>query len=261
MKETGKNTILFLDFDGTLVDIRATPGEIFLDKAQWGVLEDLASKHFLFVLSGRSFPDIQKRVPTSLTGIAGDHGAVRQFGEELFIIPEAHEIKDLVKALGNSFSSVRKQFHKVLIEEKDYSISVHYRNISPILISELHNTISGIKKQIDPFNELIETTGKCVWEFRHPEARKEKALEWFVEKLKEHLPENLKRRYVFIGDDLTDWNSIIWAEESGGKGIWIGEKYPHPIGEYRPEKFNSPKEVWGNLMEWSTNENFIPFSD
>lgn len=261
MNKIQGETTLFLDFDGTLADIRDTPGEVYLDKEQWAILEKLASRHSLFVLSGRSFADIQKRVPSSLTGISGDHGAIRQFGKDLFVIPEAHSVKDLVKILSAALYPLNAEFPHMLLEPKDYSVSVHYRNLPVDEIPSLYKSISDIKQQIDPFDALIETRGKSVWEFRHPEARKEKALEWFVEKMRENHPALLKSRYIFIGDDRTDWNSILWAGNSGGKGIWVGDEYPYPIEDYRPSKRSSPKEIWKDLEKWSREETFIPFFD
>lgn len=261
MDQTQGETTLFLDFDGTLADIRDTPGEVYLDKDQWEILEKLTHKHSLFILSGRSFADIRKRVPSSLAGISGDHGAIRQFGEELFVIPEVHSVKDLVKTLSAALSPLESKFPHLLMETKDYSISIHYRNLPTHKISSLYNNISEIKHQIDPFNALVETKGKSVWEFRHPEARKEKALEWFLEKMRSNYPTLRRSRCVFIGDDRTDWNSILLAGNSGGKGIWVGDEYPYPIENYRPSKRNSPKEIWKDLEQWSREEAFIPFSD
>lgn len=260
MYKREEETMLFLDFDGTLAEIRDTPGEVFLDKNQWMILEHLTTRHSLFVLSGRSFNDIQKRVPSTLTGISGDHGAVRLFGRELFVISEAQSVKKLVKTLSAAFSPLKAEFPKMFLEPKDYSVSVHYRNLPDNAITDLYNYISDIKRQIDPYDELIETKGKSVWEFRHPEARKEKALEWFIEKKKERQPSLLRERTIFIGDDLTDWNSILWAGNSGGKGIWVGNNYPYPTNNYQPEIRSSPKEIWKDLEQWSKDESFIPFS-
>lgn len=261
MQKTEQKTILFLDFDGTLAEIRDTPGEVYLEKNQWMILEHLSIRHSLFVVSGRSFNDIQKRVPETLTGIAGDHGAVRRFGKDTFVISEAQSVKDLVKTLSVAFLPLELKFSGMLLEPKDYSVSVHYRNLPVNQISELYNHISNIKHQLDPSNELIETMGKSVWEFRHPEARKEEALEWFVRKMKEKRSSSTKERYIFIGDDQTDWNSILWAGHSGGKGIWVGSHFPCPIGNYTPDIKNSPKEIWEELEKWSTSKDFIPFSD
>jgi trehalose 6-phosphate phosphatase len=256
-----EETMLFLDFDGTLAEIRDTPGEVFLDQDQLTILEQLSKRHSLFVLSGRSFNDIQKRVPDTLAGISGDHGAVRLFKKELFVIPEAHSIKSLVKKLSIGLSLLKAEFPNMFLEPKEYSVSVHYRNLPDNQIPQLYNTISEIKHQIDQFDELIETKGKAVWEFRHPEARKENALEWFVNKTKGQESSLLNKRYVFIGDDQTDWNSILWAGNSGGKGIWVGNNYPFPTDRYQPSILSSPREIWKELKEWSMDDSFHPFSD
>lgn len=261
MEPTLEKTILFLDFDGTLAEIRDTPEEVYLDREQWLILEKLSQKHSLFILSGRSFHDIQKRVPRSLAGISGDHGAIREFGKEIFIIPAAHSIKELLNTLSKALLSLKFDYPKMLLEVKDFSISIHYRNLPTDEIPGLYKKISTIKQQIDRTNTFVETKGKSVWEYRHPDARKEKAMSWFVEKIKEREAPLKKIRNIFIGDDLTDWESIIWAGNSGGKGIWVGESFPYPIETYKPEKRVNPKEIWKDLEMWSKDDTFIPFSD
>ncbi|BAM06618.1 trehalose-phosphatase [Leptospirillum ferrooxidans] len=261
MKPILEETILFLDFDGTLAEIRDTPDEVYLDQEQWMILENLSKKHSLFVLSGRSFHDIQKRVPRSLAGLSGDHGAIREFGKEVFIIPAGQTIKELLKTLSKEIFSLESEYPKMLVETKDFSLSIHYRNLPEEEVPDLYKKISAIKRRVDTTNILVEAKGKSVWEYRHPDARKEKAVSWFVEKIKEKEASLKKTRNVFIGDDLTDWNSIIWAGNSGGKGIWVGENFPYPIETYKPEKRISPKEIWKDLEMWSKDDTFIPFSD
>lgn len=251
-------TILFLDYDGTLSDIRESPGSVFLSKSEFDLLDRLTKDHTIVVISGRSFTDIQKRVPSSLSGISGDHGAVRQYLDQIYTLPEVQSTNELTVEIASEISQIKGLFSGLEVEQKDYSISIHYRNVAPSILEKMKNNVLEIKIRVDKKEQLRVTNGKCVIEFRHPEATKEKAMQWFIELINK---DKEKSRIVMVGDDLTDWNSILLAEQSGGRGVWVGREFPTlPPAGMNPLKIESPAQVWDSLKGWEKKPSFIPFS-
>jgi len=125
--EPQRNWALFLDFDGTLLDIAPKPDEVEIPLSLPGTLLSASAwlEGALAIVSGRALSQIDRFLdPLRLPG-GGEHGATVRLpngtletaGPES-IVPVAWrtEILKATSAWGG-----------VLVEEKPYGISIHYR--------------------------------------------------------------------------------------------------------------------------------------
>ena len=245
-----KNAVLFLDFDGTLAPIQEKPDLVHLPENHLLSLKTLSSLIPVFVLSGRSIPDLQKRLPvTDLAGVSGDHGASRIYRGEVFLEPNAEIARAQLTPLETMLKELPEQWPGVFIERKQFSLSIHYRQLS---IEKQEAFISFMEKIFhQATTKILEMRhGKCVLEFRHPEINKESALKWFLKRVSEERNSgNASGSSLFpimVGDDITDWNAIKTAINLGGVGIWVGDRPPE---RHVPAaaRLSSPEEVWNFL--------------
>lgn len=122
---------LFLDFDGTLSPIAASPAEARLPARTRELLEMLADRMRVTIVSGRSLGDIRSRVGLSSLSYAGNHGLewVLDGTEGHVPIDNAHRarVREALTILGK----VASEFPGALLEDKGYTVSLHYRMVAP----------------------------------------------------------------------------------------------------------------------------------
>ncbi|MHB1286438.1 MAG: trehalose-phosphatase [Leptospirales bacterium] len=236
--------VLFLDFDGTLSPLKSHPDLVWLSDRQSDLLRAIAQRIPTVIISGRALPDLLKRVPgDSLAGVAGDHGASRIFRGKSYVQDEAKEVGSLIHQLSCQLQQHIQSWSGVHVEEKEYSISVHYRHLPTAQWAAFCESIEKVGSS--PYFESLKISpGKCVWEFRHPMINKETALLWYLQKLAE---EKGQARWtgqpIMIGDDTTDWMAIKTVIGLGGTGIWVGGTPPE-TGAPHPLHLSSPEDVW-----------------
>lgn len=243
------HSVLFLDFDGTLAPIQERPDTVFLPDSRYSLLKALCKKLPVFILSGRSLPDLQHRLPLDeLTGASGDHGASRIYKGERYPDPDADSARASMHALFRILLPTLTEWSGVSVEQKEYSLSVHYRQLREDKRKDFSEFLAD-RFRLAGMVDLEMRHGKCVFEFRHPRISKESALLWFLQQLESHIHPTVKGNHtsypIMIGDDTTDWNAIKTAINVGGAGFWVGEKLPDDSPP-RPALMKNTDHVW----EW-----------
>jgi len=211
---------LFLDFDGTLVELAARPEAIVVPDAVserlWSLSARLEGR--LALVSGRAIDDLERHLGSLAIARAGSHGIARMLadgsvlGEEPEIFPA-----DAAETL-RTFAQTRG----FLLEEKPHGAALHYR-AAPHLEEEGANFAGNFAK----LHGLEVKRGKCVIELVRPGADKGSAVRAFMT-----IAPFVGARPVFVGDDLTDEDGFAAAEELGGFGIIVGERQPS-VARYR----------------------------
>ena len=107
----------------------------------------------------------------------------------------------------------------VVIEDKGYSIAVHYR-LAPQLGHEVRDEVSAVCARF-PSARLEILPGKSVVEVKQPSFNKGTAVRELM-----GYPPFAGRRPVFIGDDVTDLSVFAILPEFAGIGISVGTKVP-----------------------------------
>jgi trehalose-phosphatase len=192
-----KRVALFLDFDGTLAPIVRDPLKAVLPEETRALVEKLAARMHVYIVTGRALKDIRTRAPLKDVEYAGNHGlewtdkGKRRRGK---ISPQTlADLRDALKG-SQALSRVPGAF----VENKTYSISFHYRNIAAAAVPEF---IRGLKAILWPIvargrTEILEQ--KKVIEIRTRGMHKGD----FVRGALKRLPAGTLG--IYIGDDTTD---------------------------------------------------------
>src|SRR5262245_60074526 len=119
------NSALFLDIDGTLLDIARTPDAVIVPRDLRSSLDKLQDElqGALAFVSGRSLAAIDRLFAPLITPAIGCHGVeVRGAGGRVEAL--APPLPDWVVQL---FADLAQSHSGVLLEDKRYVLSLHYR--------------------------------------------------------------------------------------------------------------------------------------
>ena len=158
---------LFLDFDGTLVEIAPSPEDVHLDRRVAPALTVLRAQlgGALALVSGRPIGFLDEMLAPHRFDIAGLHGAQIRADGEIRSQADTHEgmraaLRDLVR-FANSHVGI-------IVEDKRISVALHWR-LAPALEEEALALIRGIAARMGPAMRLQE--GKAVAELVPAPAR------------------------------------------------------------------------------------------
>lgn len=197
----GSPFIIMLDVDGTLAPIAPRPEDAGVPPETQRVVATLASRPDLVValVSGRSARDAKRMVGVSNVWVLGNHGAesITPSGDEQvdpLVAPYESAIAQARATLEPLLASVAG----VIVEDKRWTLSVHFRQADPQGVPHLRSTVEGVAVQ----NGLRVHDGKMVLEVRPP-AKVDKGTA--VMKLADRLGGLAEgASLLFIGDDRTD---------------------------------------------------------
>lgn len=245
--ELGRRPALFLDFDGTLVPISSRPSDVHLSEEHARLLGLLAGTFPTFVISGRGESDLLARLPgVALAGISADHGAVRILAGERYLHPEAERAREGLPDLSVRIREEMEAIPGVLVEVKEFSLSIHYRLMAPERIGEARERLErvlaeSVGREGGPGLRISE--GKKVWEIRPARGvTKEESLDFFLDWLSAGAMGSDAYFPVMAGDDTTDLAAVNRARARGGIGVWVGSP---PLGlDPGATVLASPEELW-----------------
>jgi len=205
------NVSLFLDFDGTLVDMAPSPDGIRVAPELPDLLRSLAEKldNRLAIISGRSLIDLDKWLGPVNLAMAGSHGGeMRQSGSahiEALLPPVPPQAEMELRRLARKHSGL-------IVEAKPFGVALHYRNL-PTAEAEVLDVTASLAHVMG----LTIKRGKMVVELLMPGADKGSAVEKFIQ-----TPVFQGSRPLFVGDDLTDEDAFTKVLEYEGAGILVG---------------------------------------
>ncbi|KPF70990.1 hypothetical protein IP69_08610 [Bosea sp. AAP35] len=205
---------LFLDFDGTLVEIAPSPADVKLDRRVPGAL-DVLRGHLggaLALVSGRPVSFLDSLLEPHRFDAAGLHGAEIRLGGVMHAQAEVHAemhgaLRDLVR-FANSHVGI-------IVEDKTISLALHWR-LAPQLKDEALELMRMIAVRMGPAIRLQE--GKSVAELVPASASKGLAITQLMQ-----MAPYAGRLPVFIGDDVTDEHGFEAVNRLGGLSIRIGD--------------------------------------
>ncbi len=193
-----KKRLFLLDYDGTLVPFASRPEEAVPDGEILELLTKLANaeSNEVVIVSGRDKNTLDKWFGNLPVSLIAEHGAlVKRKGEDWEVtVPQDLSWKSAVRQVLEYYVD---RTPGSFIEEKEFSIVWHYRNVDPELAelraNELKDTLSGIIQG----SRLTVLQGSKVIEVRHASVNKGVAV-------KKWLEESDWGFILAAGDDWTD---------------------------------------------------------
>jgi trehalose 6-phosphate phosphatase len=203
---------LFLDFDGTLVDLAPQPEEIVVPPELITLLQRIQqeSDGALAIVSGRPLDQLDFFLAPLRLPAAGVHGAERRTADGRILqqpVPDVHHLRERLLPLVESHPGLQ-------LELKRGALALHYRHAAHLEQRCVETMMDALRHE--PGFTLLH--GKMVVEAK-PHINKGDAVAAFL-----HEAPFRGRRPVFIGDDVTDEAgfAIAQGEVFGGFGIKIG---------------------------------------
>ena len=227
MPPFSRNWAFFLDIDGTLLEIAATPKAVHTAKADCKLVAALYDKTngALALISGRSLEMIDELFSPMRLPAAGQHGVERRDGRGRVQRPPFSA--DTLARAAETIRAFAKRHSGLVFEHKGYSMALHYR-LAPRLAAAAHAVVREAARSVGEGVEV--QRGKMVAELKPAGHDKGRAIEAFMRERP-----FAGRVPVFLGDDLTDEHGFRVVDRLGGHSIKVGAgatvarwRLPHP---------------------------------
>ncbi len=216
---------LFLDFDGTVSPIVASPADARLDPEISSILKALSERweFDVAIVSGRALSDVRERAGLSNVIYAGNHGLEIESDTVRFREPRAEALRRELRCVLLQLKLALSDTAGLEIEDKALTLSVHFRSVTEHLHewvrSVTHSTVSRSRS----FNcregkRVLEVRPQITWNKGH-------AVKWIA---REVLPAGSLP--IYIGDDLTDEDGFAAIPE--GITIKVGEPTAETEAQY-----------------------------
>ncbi|MGH8261050.1 MAG: trehalose-phosphatase [Steroidobacteraceae bacterium] len=212
------DSALFLDIDGTLIDIAATPRAVDVSAGLPALLGRLSRrfKGSLALVSGRCLDDIDSLFRPFRFPAAGIHGAERR--DALGTLHFAGLTSEDLAPAREELRRFVARHPALLLEDKGRGLALHFRQ-APELESAVREVLEQVRIRLPPEAHL--QPGHCVIELKGGSANKREAIDEFLQE-----PPFSGRVPVYLGDDLTDMDALHHVQSVGGLGIFVG---PEPV--------------------------------
>lgn len=202
---------LFLDMDGVLAPLAATPGAVGPVARRTEVLRALDERFGgrVAILSGRTLAEIDRISDGAARSASGVHGLERRRRDGETDRADAPEsLRDVVSA----FETFALSRPGILVEDKGISIGLHYRQAA-----EHGDAATALATRLADENGLTLQAGHMVLEVKTPGSDKGTALAAFMTEIPfiGSIP-------IMLGDDLTDEHGFEAAKALGGFGVLVG---------------------------------------
>lgn len=208
---------LFLDLDGTLIDLAATPDAVVVPPELPPLLHRLRRGlgDALAIVSGRPIAQVDALLGDAPYAVAGEHGAAIRPSPG--VAPRRASLPDLPPAALAAAEAAIAAHPGALLERKAHGLVLHYRRC-PDAAENLRAAASALVPA--GFTLLA---ASMAWEIRPAGIDKGSAVAALLA-----APPFRGRVPVFIGDDLTDRDGIRAAEARGGIGWLVADAFGGP---------------------------------
>jgi len=223
---------LFLDIDGTLVELEAHPEMVCIAPATLDLLHSLASvlHGALAMLSGRNLSDIDRLLTPLILPAGALHGIERRdvAGRLTTVNPPA----EIAAQVGLACRQQADLLQNVWVEEKSgIAFALHFRAAPHQREAVIQRTKAIAASSAGWYSVQL---GNGVAELKPAGSDKGAALRALLDSspFQGRVP-------VVLGDDLTDETAFAMAEQLGGLAIVVGDRRP-TLAHYA---LDSPKDV------------------
>jgi trehalose 6-phosphate phosphatase len=202
---------IFLDLDGTIVELAERPDAVQLSPPTLRLLQTLHDKsgRALAVISGRQIAVVDRLLQPLVLPAAGEHGSQRRDASGVLHSAAPAGIEPVTFVIEKSLGDEPG----VIIERKGSAVALHYR-----LRPDLERRCCEIVHEaIGRRPDLRLIHGKMVFEIVQESATKGRAIAAFMAE-----PPFSGRTPIFAGDDATDEAGFALVNSRGGVSIKVG---------------------------------------
>jgi trehalose-phosphatase len=214
----GSPLVLLLDIDGTLAPIAPRPELAVVPTATKQVLQRLAEIPDVEVvmITGRTAEDARRMVDIPGTWTIGNHGLeLTTPGGETFTSTELRRFEPKVLEAQQMLGAIVRATPGAILENKRWSLTVHYRMAEPDLMPALFERSVAVAKQLG----FRVTEGKMVVELR-PDIAVDKGTAAVA--LAERLDATRDSASLFsAGDDRTDEDTFRALRELNPRAVTV----------------------------------------
>lgn len=207
---------LFLDLDGTLIDIAGRPDAVLIPDDLPNLLRRLQQRlgGAVAVVSGRPLADLDRFLPRCPVPLVAEHGAV-------FKLPAGYQFKlgaryAVPEAMASFVREALDGLEGVILEEKQSCLTVHFR-----LAPEQQPVVKAVlTRAINRWPAYRISEAKMALELRPRGLDKGTAVRRLM-----RYPPFQGRKPIFIGDDVTDEDGIRACLLLGGHGMRVPQDF------------------------------------
>jgi trehalose 6-phosphate phosphatase len=234
-----KSIALLLDVDGTMIDIGPSPHEVHVSDELRDSLARLsrATDGALALVSGRPISDLDELfAPLKLPAVGGHGAEMRVHASDAI-----RSMAPLPQELRRHLATAATPGSGVIVEDKGYSLALHYRQASQHEDRLRSHIAAGRAAYPAEATEVL--PGKAMLEVKRPNVSKGEGVRDLMK-----CPPFAGRLPVFIGDDVTDESVFAVLPELGGKGFSVGRRFAGLTGI-----FDTPLDVRRALQRLAAN--------
>lgn len=205
----------FFDIDGTLTEIRARPDEVTLQKEVKLALQLLCENgQALALISGRTFPEIDKLTSPLMLPGAAIHGALIRHHEGRMESTSSQN-HSVISQVREYLKIAITDYPDLYVENKDIAFALHYRKV-PALAEVAKRIATEIVNSYPDY--FLVQQGKCVCELNPCNVSKGLAVKKIMDTaiFRNKIP-------IYVGDDVTDESAFLEVNRMKGLSIKVGE--------------------------------------
>ncbi len=210
-----RDACLFLDVDGTLIDITDSPFHTHADPALKSLLQRVADAMdgALALVSGRSIDFLDALFAPLHLPTAGLHGVERRAASGVTHSAGAAAPLDAAR---ERLAALVHAHPGTVLEDKIGTIAVHYR-MAPQVENVVRDAVAAIARSLGGRYHV--QSGNMMFEIKPAGFSKGGAIEGFLRE-----PPFQGRTPVFVGDDLTDLDGFDVVQSHGGMSVAVGDR-------------------------------------
>ena len=238
-----RKPVFFLDYDGTLTPIVERPELAVISQEMKDALQSLAQKYTTTIVSGRMREDVEKLVGIKGLVYAGSHGFDICGPGISMIEPRAKEAIPLISEITKQLSKGLSDIPGILVEEKKFSVAVHYRLVDQQHLPKIKNSLNKI---IQDNQSLRIMSGKKVFEILPKiDWDKGRAIRWVMQAMKISWTDT---SVVYIGDDTTDEDAFRIVR-TRGTGILVADQPKESTADFQLFSTEEVKKLFEEIID------------
>jgi trehalose 6-phosphate phosphatase len=209
---------LFLDVDGTLLELAATPTAVVVDPALPSLLSLLrkASGGALALVSGRTIADLDRLFGALNLPVAGLHGCERRDARGTLHVADV--VTDQLAGVRSGLEEMVARHPGLMLEDKGVGLALHFQGAHARQVEhQLRAEVALLAAPLVPQFTVLD--GHAVIEVKPAVHTKDSAVTAFMNEA----PFD-GRTPIFIGDDQTDYGGFAAVRRYDGLAIAVGPR-------------------------------------